>query len=124
MMDRIHGLPFITGGFMAVMAGIISYVCRSDNQSTYIRMAIVMVVFYMIGVYIRNTLTAINTENEEKKELERLREQEEAAQHAASQEGKQNDGGRGRMVNLVADDSDDEFTPLTVSQVISSKLSE
>lgn len=128
-MDRIHGLPFIIGGFMAVLTGFISYACGSGNQTTYTRMAVVLVVFYIIGIYIRNTLKAINTELDEKKEQDLLREQEAeqaeaAARHAAQAAAKQHDAGRGNMVDLLADDSGEEFTPLTVSQVISNKIRE
>jgi hypothetical protein len=128
-MDRIHKLPFITGGFMAVLIGAISYACGSGSQTTYIRMAVVMVGFYIIGVYVRNTLKSINAQLEEKKEQELLKEleaaeAEAAARHAEQAAEKQPGGVQGSRVNLVADDSADEFTPLTVSQVISSKIKE
>lgn len=125
-MDRIHRLPFITGGFMAVLTGITSYACGSDNQTTYIRMAVVMVVFYIIGIFIRNTLQSISTELDEKKERNLLKEKEEAAAAELAEKNavKQNEAGNGQRVNLVADDSGEEFTPLTVSQVISTQFKE
>lgn len=128
-MDRIHRLPFITGGFMAVLTGITSYACGSDNQTIYIRMAVVMVVFYIIGIFIRNTLQSISNELDEKKERDLLKEKEEAAaaelaELAEKNAVKQNEAGNGQRVNLVADDSGEEFTPLTVSQVISTQFKE
>ena len=132
-MERIHGLPFISGGFMAVLTGIASYAWGSDNKTTYIRMAVVMLVFYILGVYVRNTIVSINVEKEEKRERELQKELEEAeaaaaaqhaAKHAAQHEAKQHDAGLGHKVNLVADDSGEEFTPLTVSQVISTRVKE
>ena len=114
MMDRIHRLPFITGGFMAVLTGITSYACGSGNQTTYIRMAVVMVVFYIIGVFIRNTLQSINTELDEKRVQDQIRENEAAMTEAAAKAAaKQNEGVQVHRVNLVADDSGEEFTPLT-----------
>lgn len=126
MMDHIHKLPFMTGGFMAVLTGVASYAAGSGSKSTYIRMAVVMVVFYIVGVCIRNTLMAINAEKAEKEELERLREQEAAAVAAMEQAARQNagqDGGHGHLVDLVAGD-DDGFMPLTASQIIGTKLKE
>lgn len=124
-MDRIHRLPFITGGFMGVLTGITSYACGSGSQTTYIRMAVVMVVFYIIGVFIRNTLQSINIELDEKREQDQLREKEAAkAEAAAKAAAKQNEGDQGHRVNLVADDSGEEFTPMTVSQVIITKMKE
>lgn len=124
-MDRIHRLPFITGGFMAVLTGITSYACGSGNQTTYIRMAVVMVVFYTIGVFIRNTLQSINTELDEKKEQDLIKEKEAAqAEAAAKAAAKQNEGEYGQRVNLVADDSGEDFSPMTVGQAISSKVNE
>lgn len=124
-MDRIHRLPFITGGCMAALTGIISYACGSDSQTTYLRMAMVMVLFYIIGVFIRNTVKSINGELEEKKQQELLKEQEAAEAEAVAQAAaRQHAGDYKPKVNLVADDSDEEFQPMTVSRVISTKMKE
>lgn len=123
-MDHIHKLPFITGGFMAVLTGVASYAAGSGNKSTYVRMAVVMVVFYIVGIYIRNTITAINAEKAEKEERERLEQEEAAALAAMEQQAAQQKAARGQKVDLVADDSDDGFTPMDVSQAVSAKMKE
>lgn len=110
---------------MALLTGVISYACGSGNQTTYIRMAVVMVVFYIIGVFIRNTLQTINTELDERREREQQREMEAAqAEYAAKAAAKQNEAGHGHRVDLVAGDPGEEFIPMTVSQAIGTKLKE
>ena len=121
-MDDIHKLPFLLGGFMAVVVGIISYISDSVTQTIYIRMAVVMVAFYIVGGFIRNTLNTIKDELKQKEEQRLLEEQieEEARRIEASHKVQPAE----HKVDLVADDFGEDFTPLTVSRVISSKVKE
>lgn len=125
-MDRIHKLPFLLGGFMTLLVGLISYGSGSDNKTIYTRMVIFMVVFYLIGIYARNTITAINKELQEKKQQEEydlMKEKEiEAAQNKP--EGHNQAKQPEHLLDLIADDSQDEFTPLSLSDVISNKIKE
>jgi capsular polysaccharide biosynthesis protein len=125
-MDRIHKLPFLLGGFVTVLVGAISYGSGSDNKTIYIRMVIFMVVFYIIGIYARNTIIAINKEVQEKKQQEEydlMKEKEiEAAQNKA--EGHNQVQEQEHILDLIADDSHEEFTPLSLSDVISKKIKE
>lgn len=111
-MKRIHKLPFLFGGFMAVLVGITSYVCGSEDRTTYFRMAVAMVIFYIIGLFVRNTLLSIDKEVMDKKEKE--------SNELLHKQLQQNE----HKINLVADDSSEEFSPLAVSKVISSKIKE
>jgi len=69
-MDNIHKLPFLFGGFMAVIAGAINYSNGFDSQTIYINMTIFMVIFYILGIYIKNTIVAMNKEQKVKRENE------------------------------------------------------
>lgn len=126
-MNGIHKLPFLLGGFMALISGVISYACGTNSRTTYIRMAVAMVVFYIVGSYIKNTLYTIQAELKEKKEQELLE-----AQNAEESQTNQNPlaassqaapAGEHR-INLVASDSEDGFSPLTISRIIASKSKE
>lgn len=125
-MDNIHKLPFLLGGFMAVVVGIISFISGSAAQTIYIRMAVVMVGFYIVGGFIKNTLNTIKDELKQKEEQRLLEEQieEEAKRIEASAMASNMVQPGEHKVDLVADDFDEDFTPLTVSRVISSKVKE
>ena len=125
-MDGIHKLPYLLGGFMAVIVGIISYISGSVTQTIYIRMAVVMVVFYMLGSIIRNTLNKIKDELRNKEEQRLLEEQieEEAKNSEAARKRSHAVHPGEHRVDLVADDFNDEFSPLTVSRIITSKTKE
>lgn len=126
-MERIQKLPFILGCFAAMVVGFASYLAGSGNQTIFLRMAVLMTVFFIIGVYIRNTILSIREEIEEKEkekqkeeemlameELERQKAEADAARHQQASKGH-----TGQKVDLVAEDPDGEFEPMTVSRVIS-----
>lgn len=124
-MDSIHKMPFLLGGFMAVVTGLISYISGKNSQTLYIRMAVVMVVFFILGNLIKRTLITINEELEKKKEQELLEmEKQEAEMSAQMQVDPQLKPDNEHKINLVADDSEDDFSPLNVSRIITSKLKE
>jgi len=121
-MDLIRRLPFLFGSFMAVIAGFASYICGTDSRSIYIRMAVCMVVFYILGTFIKNTVGNIKKEITINEEYKRLKEKEEEAERAHVD--RRADHKQGQKVNLVADDTNDEFSPMMVSRVITSKMKE
>lgn len=125
-MVDIHKLPFLLGGFMAVMVGIISYMSGSATQTIYIRMTVVLLVFYIVGSLIRNTVNTIKDEIKSKEE-QKLRDeaaQMEADIAEASSEAPPRPQSAGHKLDLVADDFNEEFSPLTVSRIIASKVKE
>jgi hypothetical protein len=137
-MERIHKLPFIMGCLAALAVGIANYITDSDNQTIFLRMAIVMTIFFILGVYIRNTILSIKDEVREKEierqreeeqqfQLEREKERAEAANSKYPQASAGNNTQQGQIqhkVDLVAEDTAGEFQPMTVSRVISSKMNE
>jgi regulator of protease activity HflC (stomatin/prohibitin superfamily) len=138
-MEGIRKVPFILGCLAAMVTGTVSYAAGAESRTVYMRMAIVMVVFFILGVYIRNTVLALKKEIEKKKdeqeaaEEEKLRQEQESQKTAAAkqpaaaadQDAKANQAGQqAHTLDLTADDSEDEFKPLTVSRVVSSKMKE
>jgi len=138
-MERIHKLPFILGCLAAMVVGIASYITNSDNQTIFLRMAVIMAIFFILGVYIRNTVLSIKDEVS-KKEMERLKEeelriwQENEKQRAEADDSKHHQANNGinqtlhgqtqHKVDLVAEDTVGDFQPMTVSRVISTKVNE
>lgn len=125
-MNGIQKLPFLLCGFMAVIVGIISYISGSLTQTIYVRMAVVMIVFYLLGSFVRNTLYSIDNELRSRKEQNLPDEQtvKGAKMSEASRKGTYTVRNDEHKVDLTADDFDKEFSPLTVSRVITSKTKE
>lgn len=137
-MERIQKLPIIMGCSAAIVAGFAAYLAGVDSQGIYVRMAGMMLVFFIIGVYIRKTVTSINEEvmickikeQQEEKERQKLKKQEEKAAANAPElyqsrntfEQEQQIGGQTQQVDLTTENSDDSFEPLTVSRAIRTKM--
>lgn len=84
-MGDIRKLPFLSGCSAALLAGIISYAAGVDNQVIYIRMAVMMFLFYMIGLLVKTTVINTRRELENRK---REQEQEEAMRRKKLREEK------------------------------------
>lgn len=134
-MERIHKLPFILGCIAAMAVGVASYIAGSESRTVYLRMAVMMTVFFIIGLYIRNTVLAIEKEVQEKRQeqedsedeqLDKLSpEQQEAASALNGQPLHQaNSHAQVHKVDLTAKDTGDDFEPLVISKVIRSNVKE
>lgn len=132
-MGYIRKLPFILGCFAAIVTGMVSYSVGVVDQTIYLRMALMMLIFYILGVYIRHTIRSIKKEvkirqlerqREERIRKKRLEEEERVAaiNERLSQRGKQE--GMGYKVDLTADGTEDDFEPLTVGRAIRTKINE
>ena len=120
-MERIYKLPFISGCMAAVVAGIASYATGAQSKIIYLRMAVLMVVFFIVGLYVRDSVLSIGKEVQEKKE----RQQQEAEEMQKQDSIKNQSSDKPEpMLDLTASDEDGDFEPLTVSQVIKKKLNE
>ena len=124
-MEYIQRLPFILGAVMAIVVGMLSYSSTADMKQVYLKMAICMIVFYILGVFIKNTVLKINSGIEAKKkkieleELEKERLEEEAKEEQARQEAAVKQGSKSPKIDIKVDD--DEFVPLNI-ELISEKL--
>jgi predicted Holliday junction resolvase-like endonuclease len=114
----------------AILAGIISFAAKADSQTIYIRMAVSMLVFFILGIYVRNTVFAIKQQIDTKKkeqELEeehrqkKLREEKMAEAMAA----KKNAAKAVHAIDMTAGDADqDGFEPLEFAQAVRTKVKE
>jgi hypothetical protein len=138
-MERIQKLPIILGCSAAIVAGFAAYLAGVDSQGIYIRMAGMMLVFFIIGVYIRKTVTSINEEvqirkireqQEEKERQKRKKEEEKAAaanvpgiyQGRQPLEHERQFDGQTQQADLKTEISEDSFEPMTVSRAIRTKM--
>lgn len=130
-MERIRKLPFLSGCTASILAGVISYAAGIDSQTIYIRMAVMMVVFFVLGVYIRNTIYSVARQSaiikrEKKREedlrLRKLRE-EKMAEVRASMIGNNLDATS--TINMaVGDEKQDAFEPMDLAKAIRTKAEE
>ena len=122
-MDYIHRLPFIMGSFMAIVIGVINYRYKTSLQDVYLKMAIGLIVFFAVGVFVRSMIVGI------KEELEKKREQQEkdkkAAETRKQAEAKEEKKAAesGQVIDYRVDEGED-FTPMKVGEVLSSTLKE
>lgn len=127
-MDYVHRLPFILGASMAVVIGVINNSTGTESKTIYIRMSVGLVVFFILGLYIRNIIYKIDEEIRKKKvEEQRIKEK--------SVIGKTNEGAKHSVDYRVDDNSfemnintqkeeklyDEEFTPLSVNSITINK---
>ena len=127
-MNYVHKLPFILGASMAVVIGLISNSTGNESKTIYIRMLVGLVVFFIIGLYIRNFIYKIDQEISKKKE-------EEKSLKEKSVIGEANEGVKHSVDYRVDDNSfeininsqkeeklyDEEFTPLRVNSITINK---
>lgn len=138
-MERIQKLPFLAGSTAAVVTGAASYAAGVESRMIYLRMAVMMLVFFLIGFYIRNTVLSINEDIEKKKREKELEEQQlnrQEEQEAAAKDNKMpHEQAQERQtaaqahqqpqkLDLVADDSNDDFKPFDISKAIKAKVNE
>ena len=62
----ISALPFIAGAVVTIIVGTISYLSGVSNKVLYLRMAISMLAFYSLGLYVKSVLLKTIKEIEEK----------------------------------------------------------
>ncbi|HHY63560.1 MAG TPA: hypothetical protein GX501_00790 [Clostridiaceae bacterium] len=130
-MDYIRKLPLLLALFSAIVTGLAGYANRVGNKENMANMVIVMLVFYIAGLYIRSTIFNIadtikkkaeEREIEEKKRLaeeKKKAEEEERAKSRSAPESK---------VDVVVDDNlgtgigDSDFDELPIAEYIKNEL--
>jgi len=132
-MERIYKLPLMLGCLAALVAGISGYASGMDNSDIYIRMAVMMVTFFVLGLYVRNSVLSIKKELSEKKKNDALKKKEESKKH--DEPKKQNEPAKGQELKAPErqeeesagkenGEENDGFTPLNISKAIRTKISE
>ncbi len=122
-MDYVHKLPFILGASMAVVIGVINNSTGTESKTIYIRMSVGLVVFFILGLYIRNFIYKIDEEIRKKKvEEQRIKESviqkaNEGAKHSVDY--RVDDNSFEMNINTQKEEKlyDEEFTPLSVNSI-------
>ena len=128
-MEKIRKIPFILGIFMALLIGFISELMSVTKQEIYIRMAMGLVVFFVIGLFARNVFIKIIEELEEKKRLEDIEtkrlEDEEKSKKRKKKKRYEDEKEEGRLVGNNLDlETDDNFKIDDISGAVSNQLDE
>lgn len=101
MMDYVHRLPYILGASAAIIIGMASYKSGLDIRTIYVRMSIFMIVFFVVGLYIRGEINKIDIEVKNKKA-----EQEALEKHENEKtEGSDGREGNSSSIDLKVDDN-------------------
>jgi hypothetical protein len=130
-MESIRKLPFLSGCLAAVLTGMISFAAGVDKQAIYIRMAVMMLLFYILGMLVRNTLHKIHEESEirkKEKAIEEERRSKQQREEKLSEELAARKSGVKPAAGEIKTEADADrlsgFEPLTVSKVIKTKVNE
>lgn len=127
-MDYIRKLPVLMSVLSGIIVGTAGYTQKVPDKENIFKMLIVMVIFYITGYLLRNTLLDIIESIERKHEEERLEKakaEQEKKKVAAETES---DGDKGTVLDLKADDesglemSAEELNSLPVEDFIKNEL--
>jgi predicted Holliday junction resolvase-like endonuclease len=122
-MDYIDRMPVIISLSASILLGFISYYSMVDTDKIYIILSISLVVFYIIGVFIKNTVKQVaeqvievqNQQLEEEKRLQEERRLEEEEKKRLEDEKNRNTNDKTEAAPSIIDFSvggkDDEFIP-------------
>lgn len=76
-MDYTSKIPFISGASVTIIVGILSYKSGYELKTICIRMTFSMVVFFLVGIYLRNFIRRMKEEVKQKKALEAIKKNQE-----------------------------------------------
>jgi len=120
-MEYLQRLPLLFALAAAFITGLIGFARHNAHKDILLHMVLVMVLFFVLGLYTRKTLINIKDKIEEKqkeKEQEELKKQQEL-----EKQEKEKEMGLGKNIDLSAGKTDDEdFNPLPVSEFIKKEL--
>lgn len=117
-MKDTRKIPFMAGASMALVMGFLCYISGVDTNTAYLRIAATMVIFYVIGIVIKNTIEGIKSEIECKsfKTKTAGNTDNESSPEIPGQEQIENEPG----TDSANEAEDDGFTPLAASNHINS----
>lgn len=72
-MDYTSKIPFISGASVTIIVGILSYKSGYELKTICIRMTFSMVVFFLIGIYLRSFIRRMKREVKQKKVMEEIK---------------------------------------------------
>jgi phosphotransferase system glucose/maltose/N-acetylglucosamine-specific IIC component len=110
-------LPLLMALAAALISGILGFFKSAPQKEVIVQMTLIMVIFYVIGLFVRSTLIC-TIEQIEKKKKEREEEEEKKKQ----QEKAKNEEQKMLGVNIDMTADDNSFDPLPVSEFIKKEL--
>ncbi|NLO38301.1 MAG: hypothetical protein GX115_02345 [Ruminiclostridium sp.] len=120
-MRYLQKLPLLLALAAAFLTGLIGFVSQASQKVILTRMVLMMVVFFVIGLFTRSTLLNIKDQVEQKKN-EREAEERKQKQELEKKQ-KEQEMGLGNNIDLSAGAEDeDTFEPLPVSEFIKKEL--
>ena len=135
MRGKFEKLPYILSAFMSLFAGAAEYIRNSDSSVIYKRMAIYLVIFYILGLILKSTFNSLKKEItlrdvnycykvkeniENNKASNNQKEKDDTAEEPAGKTSFQ----AGQKFDSVVK-NDDEFIPLEeLSRAVKSKLND
>lgn len=129
-MDYIRKLPLMMALAASIIVGLVGYVNQASNKENMFKMVVVMVVFYIVGIIIRNTITNIIEENI-KREQEKEKDLKKAEEEKRKEElNKKKQAVKGQNLDIVASDDidlgtvEEDFDALPVADFIKRELNQ
>jgi uncharacterized membrane protein len=122
--EKLKKLPFIMAAFITLFIGIISKYANLKDEDVYLRMIISMMVFYVLGVYLRSVIIKIyneikDSEDSEELENENIESNDEDIDDIEFEDEKN----KGKNFDAKIND-EDELLSEDISSIISGKLDE
>ena len=109
---------------MAIIIGVINNLLGTESKTIYIRMSVGLVVFFILGLYIREIIYKLYEEIKEKGEEEKkLKEQQEVKNNKEvpkhNVDYRVDDDSFETEINIEKDEAlyEEEFTPLNVNSI-------
>jgi len=132
-MDYVRKLPLLIALLSSVIVGLVGRLQRVPDKENMLRMIIVMVIFYSLGLLIRGTIVDIKNSIDKKRAEEE--EQARALLEAEKKQNEQNnneqeDMNSGNILDLKVDDDlvfgtdDEDFDALPVADFIKKELNQ
>ncbi len=123
-METIMKIPFLLAILASIVTGAISIVNNAETNTTCVRMIIAMIVFYIIGILVSNTISNIVEEqNKQKLEVEKKLLEEEMLEKAKVSAKVKKAEHLGNMLDLSTEEEiDDGFTPFDLSQAVKTRM--
>jgi len=123
-MEYVQRLPFILGASMALIIGVISNNIGTELKTICVRMSVALVVFFVLGLYIREFIYKLYEDIRKKEEEEKkikheqeIKNNNESVKHNVDY--RVDDNSSEININLEKGEKlyDEEFTPLSVNSV-------
>jgi len=67
-MDFLKKIPFLVSSSMTIIVGLAGYIMQLENQKLYLTVALTMIISYVAGIILKNTLVSIKEELSSKNE--------------------------------------------------------